>query len=84
VTVECFPEYTHILTDRLVDSWYLYKIEHSLCLLKHLVKIMKGKVTKEQETRIIVKLMAIESENCNVNQKKISESVLIKEILKDH
>ena len=45
---------------------------------------MKGKVTKEQETRIIVKIMAIESENCNVNQKKISESVLIKEILKDH
>lgn len=84
MSVECFPEYTHILTDRLVDSWYLYKIEHSLCLLKHLVKIMKGKVTKEQETRIIVKIMAIESENCNVNQKKISESVLIKEILKDH
>ena len=84
MSVECFPEYTHILTDRLVDSWYLYKIEHSLCLLNHLVKIMKGKVTKEQETRIIVKMMAIESENCNVNQKKISESVLIKEILKDH
>lgn len=33
VAVECFPEYTHFLTDKLVDSWYLYKIEHSICLL---------------------------------------------------
>jgi hypothetical protein len=74
----------HFLTDKLVDSWYLYKIEHSLCLLNHVLKIIKGKVSKEQETRIIIKIMAIESENCNVNQKKISESVLIKEILKDH
>ena len=74
----------HFLTDKLVDSWYLYKIEHSLCFLNHVLKIIKGKVSKEQETRIIIKIMAIESENCNVNQKKISESVLIKEILKDH
>jgi hypothetical protein len=84
VAVECFPDYMHFLSDKLVDSWYLYKIEHSLCLLNHLLKIIKGKVSKEQETRIIIKMMAIESENCNVNQKKISESVLIKEILKDH
>jgi len=83
--IESYPEYMHFLEDKLVDSWYLYKLEHSLCLLQHILRIMKGRgVTKEQETKILLLIMAIESESCNVNLKKISESIVIKEILKDH
>ena len=74
--LHCKPETSHFSNEK---AWHIYKVELCRSILTHLIKVMPKK-----EDKHLIWLMTMESEHCFATDRKISDSDVIKEILKSN
>lgn len=58
--------------------WHIYKVELCRSILTHLIKVIP------ENKHLLIKLMTMESLHCFATDRKISDSNVIKDILKSH